>query len=89
MGVLPDQYTRFDNLKVNVIEKAVQEVNAIAEFWIEVDYVRGGRGNKVVELRFSIVPRPSEITITADALTKGKPGRKKKAGAVTHIPLIC
>ena len=78
MGVAVDQYTRFDNLKLNVIEKAVQEVNAIAEFWVEVEYVRGGRGNKVIELRFSIVPRPSEISIAGEALTKGKPGRKKK-----------
>ena len=78
MGVSPSQYTRFDNLKLNVIEKAIQEVNAIAEFWVEVEYVSGGRGNKVIELRFSIVPRPNELTITADKLEKGKPGRKKK-----------
>lgn len=36
MGVSPDQYIRFDNLRRQVIEKAVTEINRIAPFGIEV-----------------------------------------------------
>jgi hypothetical protein len=57
LGVSPGQYERFDNLKKSVIDRALGEVNELATFGVSLDMVKGGRGGRVVELRFSIVPR--------------------------------
>jgi hypothetical protein len=47
-----DKHTRPDNFRKNVIEKAVEEVNAIAEFDIIYDYTKGGKGGGIVEIVF-------------------------------------
>lgn len=72
LGVPDNRYPRFDNLKKYVLDKAVAEVNAIAPFGLDVDYVRGGRGGKVVEVTFTISAR-SEF----GALGHEQSGRKK------------
>jgi hypothetical protein len=72
LGVSEGQYDRFDNLKKAVIEKAVNEVNALATFGVNVEYIRGGRGGKVVEVRFSIVPRSELAPIPSDVSPSAK-----------------
>lgn len=50
-------YERFDNLRKRVIEVAVDEVNEIAPFSVDVEYVKAGRGGRVVAVRFTALPK--------------------------------
>jgi plasmid replication initiation protein len=47
-----DKHPRPDNFRKIVIEKTVEEVNAIAEFDIVYDFVKGGKGGGIVEIVF-------------------------------------
>lgn len=51
------EHPRFDNFKKNVIEKAITEVNAIASFDIEVDYIKGGKGGSIIAVKFTAVSK--------------------------------
>jgi hypothetical protein len=48
-----DTHARFDNFRRKVIDAAVREVNDLAEFEVTVEYLKGGVGGKVVQLRFT------------------------------------
>lgn len=48
-----DSHQRFDNFRRHVIDVAVAEVNEAAEFEVSVEYVRGGRGGRVVAVQFT------------------------------------
>jgi Initiator Replication protein len=56
MGI-GELYERYDNLRKRVIESAVEEVNAIAPFSVRVEDRRGGKGGKVIGLRFFVTPK--------------------------------
>jgi hypothetical protein len=71
LGVSEEQYSRFDNLKKAVIEKAVDEVNQFATFGLSVDYIKGGRGGRVVEVRISVIPR-SEVQLSEGPKSKAR-----------------
>jgi hypothetical protein len=71
LGVSPGQYERFDNLKKSVIDRALGEVNELATFGVSLEMVKGGRGGRVIELRFSIVPR-SEVELGGSPALAGK-----------------
>lgn len=53
-------YERWDNLRRRVIEKAVQELNDVADFDVEVEYIRGGKGGRVQEIHFTPVIKGHE-----------------------------
>lgn len=76
LGIRPGQHPRFDNLRTKVIERAVAEINEIAEFDVSVEYVRGGRGGKVVEVRFRTAPKAHPDVVAppslADPLGRGR-----------------
>lgn len=72
-----DKNARFDNFRIHVIDRAVEDVNAIAEFDILVDYVRGGRGGGVVEIVFKAVSKSHKRLIEA-ASVKSISARKRK-----------
>lgn len=64
---------RWDNFRTHVIEKAVADVNAVAEFDVRVEYVRGGRGGGVVEIVFTALAKNHNRLIEAasvKAITK-------------------
>ncbi|MHA6345945.1 RepB family plasmid replication initiator protein [Roseivivax sp. CAU 1761] len=71
LGIADDQYERFDNLRRSVIDRAVNEVNRLAPFGVVVDYIRGGRGGKVVSMEFKVVPR-NELPLEALTLEKAR-----------------
>lgn len=71
LGVPDDQYARFDNLKRSVLDKAIAEVNALSGFGVDVEYIRGGRGGKVVEVRFTVTNRPELAQVPNDRLLTG------------------
>jgi hypothetical protein len=63
-----DSYTRFDNLRRRVIDPAVDEVNEIAPFSVDVEDVRSGQGGRVVALRFTVAPKgPRTLKGLSDA----------------------
>lgn len=72
-----DRNARFDNFRVHVIEKAIAEVNAIAEFDVLVDYIRGGQGGGVVEIVFKAVSK-SHRRLMETATVKAIGTRRKK-----------
>ena len=52
-----DGYARYDNLRRRVVDPAVDEVNTIAPFSVDVEDVRSGKGGRVVALRFTAVAK--------------------------------
>ena len=53
MGVESNEYPLFGELNRNVIKPAIKEINALTDYYIEVEQKRFGR--KIAELKFSIV----------------------------------
>mgnify|MGYP001416531374 CR=1 FL=1 len=68
---------RWDNFRTHVIEKAVADVNAVADFDVRVEYVRGGRGGGVVEIVFTAVTKDHNRLIEA-ASVKAITARRAK-----------
>jgi len=52
-----DKHPRPDNFRRLVVERAVEEVNAVAEFDIVLDYIKGGKGGGIVEYVFKAVSK--------------------------------
>jgi hypothetical protein len=65
-----DRHPRPDNFRKNVIEKTVEEVNAIAEFDIVYDYTKGGKGGGIVEIVFEARSKTHARLIEAASTTK-------------------
>ena len=70
-----DNYKRFDNLAQRVVIPAVDEVNEIAPFGVDMKYIKGGQGGKVVALRFETVPRDRRTLMNATTVPAPRPGR--------------
>nr|WP_250807262.1 replication initiation protein [Neorhizobium tomejilense] len=71
-----DKHTRPDNFRKIVIEKTVEEVNAIAEFDIIYDYVKGGKGGGIVEIVFEARSKNHARLLEAANTTKIVGGRQ-------------
>ena len=80
MRIKETDYTRFDNLRARVIEPAVDEINEIAHFRLDVEYRRGGRGGKVMSMIFRPVLKGLSILDGRDAAL-GLSGRKASGKA--------
>ena len=76
MGIEPGKISRFDNFKRLVVESAVKELNNIADFDVEVDYLTSGKGGKISALKFEALPKSTDILIQQREVTTNK-GRKK------------
>lgn len=71
-----DNYARFDNLRRRVIDTAVDEVNEIAPFSVDVEDVRSGQGGRVVALRFTAAPKgPQTLKGLSEASSPMQAGR--------------
>jgi len=79
-----DKHVRFDNLRQNVIEKAIAEVNAVAlEFDVVLDgTVLGGKGGQIQEVVFRAVPKSHTRILEAAGVREmgrsAKQGRRKR-----------
>jgi len=62
------QHARFDNFRRNVIEKAITNVNAVAEFDVNAEYITSGKGGAVVEVEFSVISKTHSRLIEAQAI---------------------
>jgi hypothetical protein len=74
-----DKHPRPDNFRKIVIERTVEEVNAIAEFDIVYDYVKGGKGGGIVEIMFEAKSKSHARLVEAASTTKvvGRPGAQR------------
>jgi hypothetical protein len=75
-----DKYTRFDNFRTHVLEKAIADVNAVAyEFDVMLeDTILGGKGGQVQEVVFRAVPKSHTRILEASGLrTLSEPGKGK------------
>ncbi len=52
-----DKHPRWDNYRRNVIEKAVIEVNAVADFEVLFTFMTSGQGGSVTTLEFDVVEK--------------------------------
>ena len=52
LGIARDEYTRFNNLTLRVINPAMAEINSVSDFRVTVEYQRQGR--KVIALKFKM-----------------------------------
>lgn len=83
-----DSHKRFDNFRKNVIEKAVDAVNAVApSFDVLVEYNRSGRGGPVVSVTFKPVSKSHHRLIEASA-TKASGVRRKAPKDPNTIDLL-
>jgi len=82
-----ERNARFDNFRTHVIDKAVEEVNLIAEFDVLVEYVRGGRGGGVVEVVFKAVSKSHKRLIEA-ASTRLSTGVRKKPSDIHTVDML-
>lgn len=82
-----DRNARFDNFRTHVIDKAVEEVNLIAEFDVLVDYIRGGRGGGVVEIVFKAVSKSHRRLLEA-ASTRLATGGKKRPSDIHTVDML-
>jgi hypothetical protein len=81
LGVEPDKYDLFKNLKLRVLDPALTEINALSDFNVEIEPVREGgsiRGKLTgFVLRWERKPR-EEWQAVLDELMRPKVGRKAR-----------
>ncbi len=53
LGVEASYARRLDNFRQRVIEASVAEINEVGDFKVAVEYVRGGRGGKILRCKFT------------------------------------
>ncbi|KZC77461.1 replication initiation protein [Sphingobium yanoikuyae] len=85
LGVPPDVYGDFAQLRRKVLEKAKAEIDQLAHFRVEWREIRQGR--TVTELEFTFEPKGApEVIETVDELDRHSSGRKaRRDGAVEEV----
>jgi len=85
LGIPPDVYTDFAQLRRKVLEKAKSEIDQLAHFRVEWREIRQGR--TVTELEFRFEPKGApEVLETVDELDRHSAGRQaRRAGSVETL----
>jgi Initiator Replication protein len=85
LGIDPDVYTDFAQLRRKVLEKAKSEIDQLAHY--TVDWVERKQGRKVIGIDFEFRPkRPPEQIATIDEIAKHATGRRaRRDGTVEQI----
>jgi hypothetical protein len=85
LGIGPDVYKDFAQLRRKVLQTAKAEIDQLAHFTIEWKEVRKGRAVAEIELRFLAKDAPEQIS-TVDELERPATGRKaRREGRVENI----
>lgn len=85
LGIPPEVYTDFAQLRRKVLEKAKAEIDQLAHFRVEWKETRQGRAVTEIEFRFEPKGAP-EVLDTVEELDRHSVGRKeRRAGAVETI----
>ena len=77
LGIPPDVYTDFAQLRRKVLEKAKAEIDQLAHFRVEWREIRQGRTVAEIEFRFEPKGAP-EVIETVDELDRHSIGRKER-----------
>lgn len=85
LGIPPDVYTDFAQLRRKVLEKAKSEIDQLAHFRVEWREIRQGR--TVTELEFRFEPKGApEVLETVDELDRHSAGREaRRNGSVETV----
>ncbi|WP_242128637.1 replication initiation protein [Sphingobium sp. Sx8-8] len=85
LGIDPDVYKDFAQLRRKVLQAAKAEIDQLAHFTIEWKEVRQGRAVSEIEMRFIAKDAPEQIS-TVDELERHSTGRKaRRDGLVEKI----
>lgn len=85
LGIPPDVYTDFAQLRRKVLEKAKSEIDQLAHFRVEWREIRQGRTVTEIEFRFEPKSAP-EVLETVDELDRHSAGRQaRRDGAVESV----
>ena len=77
LGIPPEVYTDFAQLRRKVLDKAKSEIDQLAHFRVEWREIRQGRAVTEVEFRFD--PKgPPEVIETVDELDRHSAGRRQR-----------
>lgn len=85
LGISPDVYKDFAQLRRKVLEKAKAEIDQLAHFRVEWKETRQGRTVTEIEFRFEPKGAPAQIA-TVDEIERHATGRKaRREGAVESV----
>ena len=88
LGVPPEVYTDFAQLRRKVLEKAKGEIDQLAHFRVEWREIRQGRTVSEIEFRFEPKDAP-ELIATVDELERHSGGRRQRRdGTVEVVSLV-
>jgi len=88
LGIPPEVYTDFAQLRRKVLEKAKAEIDQLAHFRVEWREIRQGRTVTEIEFRFEPKDAPALIA-TVDELERHSGGRKpRRDGTVETMAII-
>ncbi len=83
LGIDPDKYGDFAQLRRKVLKIAKTEIDQLAHFTVELEEVRRGRAVVEIEFRFAPKGAPSQIA-TVDELARHSAGRKARREQVVE-----
>ncbi len=85
LGISPEVYKDFAQLRRKVLEKAKAEIDQLAHFRVEWKEIRQGRTVTEIEFRFEPKDAPAQIA-TVDEIERHSTGRKaRREGAVETV----
>ena len=83
LGISPDVYTDFAQLRRKVLEKAKSEIDQLAHFRVEWREIRQGRTVTEIEFRFEPKDAPSHLA-TVEEIERHAVGRKARRGGTVE-----
>lgn len=84
LGVPPEVYTDFAQLRRKVLEKAKAEIDQLAHFRVEWREIRQGR--RVTEIEFRFEPKDApELIATVDELERHSGGRRQRRDGSVEV----
>lgn len=87
LGIPPEVYTDFAQLRRKVLEKAQAEIDQLAHFRVQWREIRQGR--RVTELEFQFEPkRAPEVIDTVDELARHSSGRRTRRDGTAERTII-
>lgn len=87
LGIPPEVYTDFAQLRRKVLEKAKAEIDQLAHFRVEWREIRQGR--TVVEIEFRFEPKDTPALIaTVDELERHSGGRRQRRDGTVEVMTI-
>jgi hypothetical protein len=84
LGISPDVYTDFAQLRRKVLEKAKSEIDQLAHFRVEWREIRQGRTVTEIEFRFEPKDAPSHLA-TVDEIERHAVGRKARRDGTVEV----